>query len=363
MQSLRVELGERSYDIMVSSGLLVDSGQFIRGVSSARQVLLVSNPTVYALYGAQTRQALTAAGLKVTEALMPDGEEFKNLAEASRILDQAVDCRLDRSSLVVALGGGVVGDLAGFVAAIYQRGIDFVQIPTTLLAQVDSSVGGKVGVNHPQGKNLIGAFHQPRLVLVDDQVLKTLEEREYLSGLGEVVKYGIIYDKAFFTYLEGHAQQIRKQESQCISAMIVTACHIKSEIVTRDEKENGLRAILNLGHTFGHSIESLTRYETYRHGEAVAMGTMAAACLAVHKGLLTVAEMERIGRLFVALGINPAFPNLDPDALYQGMLTDKKIRNQRLRLILPQGIGNYFILEDASREEIIAAIREVQSQG
>ncbi len=257
MRQLKVELGQRSYSIYVKAGILEQVGVMSREFALARRVLLVSNPIVYDLYGSQTLESLRAAGFEPVLALMPDGEEYKNLDEAAKVLDIAVESHLERSSLIFALGGGVVGDLAGFAAAIYQRGIDFVQIPTTLLAQVDSSVGGKVAVNHPHGKNLLGAFHQPRAVFIDPQSLRTLEERDFKSGLGEAAKYAIIYDADFFAFLEDNVAAINEREETCIEELIYQSCRIKSLIVAEDEKESGLRMILNLGHTFGHAIETL----------------------------------------------------------------------------------------------------------
>jgi 3-dehydroquinate synthase len=362
MQELQVNLNERSYAIKIASGLLNNAGALLRGISGNDKIMLVSNPTVYTLYGSRTLDSLKSAGFIVHVALMPDGEAYKNMAETIKILDQGLACGLERGSMVAALGGGVVGDLAGFAAAIYQRGIDFVQFPTTLLAQVDSSVGGKAAVNHPRGKNLIGAFHQPRLVVIDTDTLNTLEERDYHSGLGEVFKYGIVNDKAFFVYLEEHGEQIAGRDKECLSYIIYQSCRIKSAVVAADEKEEGGRAVLNLGHTFGHAIEQLTGYGSYRHGEAVAMGTMAAVYLALDEGLLLKDEARRIKELYRKTGIPIVFPQLDPAAVYQAMLKDKKVVNGRLRLILPAGIGAFTIRDDCRREKILKAIVEAQKE-
>lgn len=361
MQELEVSLNERSYHIKIASGILNDAGTLLRGISKSDKVMLVSNPTVYPLYGKKTVDSLENAGFKVHAALMPDGEIYKSMEEALKILDEGLACGLERGSTIAALGGGVVGDLAGFAAAIYQRGIDFVQLPTTLLAQVDSSVGGKVAVNHPRGKNLIGAFHQPRLVIVDIETLDTLEERDYYSGLGEVFKYGIVYDKSFFSYLEEHVDQIAARDKECLTDVIYHSCRIKSEIVAQDEREEGLRAVLNLGHTFGHAIEQLTGYNVYRHGEAVAMGTIAAIYLAWDEGLLAEDEACRIKELYRRTGISTVFPNLNPEEVYQVMLSDKKVINGRLRLVLPSGIGDFTIKDDCSKEKILAAIKKAQA--
>lgn len=361
MREIEVNLGERTYSILIDTGILGQSGKLIRQVSSASRVMLVSNPTVFSLYGEQLRQSLENSGFETAIALMPDGEEYKNLAEASRILDQVVNSGLERNSLVVALGGGVVGDLAGFVAAIYQRGIGFVQVPTTLLAQVDSSVGGKVAVNHPQGKNMIGSFHQPIRVIIDPLTLETLEEREFKSGLGEIVKYGIIFDRDFFAFMQDNVQEIRNRDTRCVSALIYQSCLLKKEIVEKDEKELGLRAVLNLGHTFGHAIEKLTGYTSYRHGEAVVMGTAAAANLAEQLGLMQAAECEKVIDLFRRLGILMPFPAIEPQEIYKGMLNDKKVINGKIRFVLPKGIGDFAIMENIDRQQVFKAIKKAQA--
>ena len=362
MRELPVKLGERTYSIFIGTSILGNTGELLRRVSGTYKVLVVSNPKVFSLYGKKLLDSLDERGFESITALMPDGEEFKNMEEAIKILNQAVDAKLERNAVIMALGGGVAGDLAGFVAAIYQRGLDFVQVPTTLLAQVDSSVGGKVAVNHPRGKNMIGAFHQPRMVVIDSSTLSTLAQRDYLSGLGEVIKYGIIYEAEFFSFIENNAEKIIKKDEGCLQELIYRSCRIKSEIVEQDEKEMGVRAILNLGHTFGHAVEKLGEYQEYRHGEAVVMGTMAAAYLALDMGLLEQSELERILELFKRLGISPGFPSYDPAQVYDGMLNDKKIANKKLRLILPRGIGDYLITDtaDKDKKEVIKAIERAQ---
>ncbi len=356
MENLEVRLNERSYFIKIAPDILDDAGTLVRGVSKTQKIILVSNPTVFPLYGQKAVSSLDKAGFQVQVVLMPDGEVYKNMAEAEKILDEMFASGLERGSMVIALGGGVVGDLAGFVAAIYQRGIDFVQLPTTLLAQVDSRVGGKVAVNHPRGKNLIGAFHQPRLVLIDIKTLATLDDRAYRSGLAEVIKNGIIYEESFFNYLEENAQKIMDRNPECLSTIIYHSCRIKSEIVAKDEREEGLRAVLNLGHTFGHAIEKLTGYNVYRHGEAVTMGTIAAVYLAQDEGLLQESEVSRITQLYRKMGISTAFPALKAEGIYTAMLNDKKVIEGRLRIVLPQGIGDFTIVDNCSREKIIKAI-------
>ncbi|HEX3011435.1 MAG TPA: 3-dehydroquinate synthase [Syntrophomonadaceae bacterium] len=280
--------------------------------------------------------------------------------ETMKIIDLAVDAGLERDSAVVALGGGVTGDLAGLVASLYMRGINFIQIPTTLLAQVDSSIGGKVGVNHPLGKNLIGAFHQPLLVIADTETLATLEEREYRAGLGEAVKYGIIYNQKFFNWMENNIRGIVEKDESCLQEIIFQSCRAKADIVKQDEKEIDLRAILNLGHTFGHSLEKLTNYNTYRHGEAVVMGIIAADYLACYLGSLQDNEVERIEKLLRALGLVFNYPDITGEEIYNGMLNDKKVKNGSLRLIIPKAIGVPEVAENISRETIIKAIEEAR---
>lgn len=361
MQELIVPLGERSYPIYIGTGLLDKCGAWMRRITSSR-VMLISNPTVYGIYGPVVQASLEKAGVESCVACLPDGEEYKNVDQALRILDQGLEAQLDRSSMVLALGGGVVGDLAGFVAAIYQRGIPFVQIPTTLLAQVDSSVGGKVGVNHARGKNLIGAFHQPRVVVADLDTLDTLQERDYISGLAEVVKYGVVCDAGLFSYLEEHAPQLLKRQKECLQHVVYACCNIKSEVVQRDERESGVRMVLNLGHTFGHSLEKLGHYRDYTHGEAVSMGTAAAAYLAVDLGLLKTGECRRIVRLLQRFGLPVQVPAYDPREVYAGMIGDKKASQDRLRFIVPKGIGGFCIAEDPGPEVVLKAIRTAQGE-
>lgn len=358
MKNLRVELSERSYPIIIGNKLLEECGYFVRQ-TGAGEILLVSNPTVMSLYGEKVLNSLREAGLKVNSAIIPDGEIYKNLPEASKVLDAAVSSGLQRDSRVVALGGGVVGDLAGFVASVYMRGIDFIQIPTTLLGQVDSSVGGKVAVNHPEGKNLIGSFHQPRLVLIDIDTLSTLDKAEYRSGLAEVVKYGIIYDRGFFAFMENNIPEINQLDQECLQELIYRACAIKADIVNQDEKETGIRAILNLGHTFGHSLEKLSGY-SLRHGEGVAIGTIAACYLSCSLDLMEIDALERIQRLYQALELLTPFPKTENSLIYEGMLNDKKVYNGDLRIVIPVNIGNYRILSGVKRELIENALESTR---
>lgn len=356
MKEILVELAEKSYKVLIDNGAVNDCGKLISQAISADKLFLISNPTVYALYGQLVEQSLKNAGCQVLTGLMPDGEEYKNINEVMNLIDQAISWNLERSGAVVALGGGVVGDLAGFVAAIIYRGIEFVQMPTTLLAMVDSSVGGKVGINHTRGKNLLGAFYQPRLVIADPQTLKTLPEEEYLSGLGEVIKYGIIQDKEFFSYLEGHCDLILQKDPELLKKIIAKSCFNKSRIVSQDEKEHSLRMILNLGHTFGHAIEVLGQYQKYKHGQAVAVGIVMASFLAQKKGWLSSQERVRIENLIRNLGLGCNISDLDSNQVYLAMQTDKKVRNTKINYVLPFGIGNCRIADDIPEYWALEAI-------
>ncbi|HBQ86789.1 MAG TPA: 3-dehydroquinate synthase [Syntrophomonas sp.] len=354
MKNLIVNLNERSYPIIIGSGLLAQTGELIEQLNKGK-VLLVSNPTVLNLYGDKVLNSLQQAGLNVNVATIPDGEIYKNLQEASNVLDKAVCCGLERDSLIIALGGGVIGDLAGFVASIYMRGIDFIQIPTTLLAQVDSSVGGKVAVNHPCGKNLIGSFHQPRMVLIDIETLLTLDDSEYRSGLAEVVKYGVIYDRGFFAFMENNIDEINTLDNETLQELIYRACTIKADIVNQDEKEMGIRIILNLGHTFGHSLEKLSGY-SLRHGEAVAIGSIAACYLSCQMGLMDTGVLENIQKIYKKLNLIPPYPDIDNSQVYEGMLNDKKVCQGDIRMVIPLNIGNYHVLSGVGREAVEEAL-------
>ncbi len=352
MTKVRVNLGTRSYDIHIGAGILGKSGQIIKEAARSRRLFLVSNPTVFSLYGENVVTSCEASGMYVATALIPDGEEYKTMEQAEKVIGQAIKYGIDRESLLIALGGGVVGDLAGFVAAVYQRGIDFVQIPTTLLAQVDSSVGGKVAVNHPCGKNMIGAFHQPRAVVVDVRTLLTLRKREFAAGMAEVVKYGIILDREFFDYLENHVSEIEERNEVVMEHIIKRCCELKAMVVEEDETEQGLRAILNLGHTFGHALETLTGYTSFLHGEAVAIGMVLACTLAHVLGQMSWQEMERVTRLLASLGLPVMCPPLDGESVLDAMYRDKKTKGGKLRLVLPCGIGRAVVREDVDDELI-----------
>jgi len=343
MRTVRVDLGERSYDITIERGLLRQIGPMMKALGFKGMAAVVTNPKVCGLYGAVVTKSLEEAGLRPVVITVPDGEEYKSLEEVSKVFDALIAGRFERSTPIVALGGGVIGDLAGFVAATYLRGVPFVQVPTTLLSQVDSSVGGKTGVNHPRGKNLIGAFYQPKAVLIDPDVLKTLEDRELRAGLAEVVKYGVIRDPSFFAFLEENAGALLAQEDEIITA-IEKSCLIKAEVVGKDEKEEGLRAILNFGHTFGHAIEALSGYGTFRHGEAVAIGMSMAAHLS---GLLGDEGgcAKRIDALLERLGLPRVPPSLGAGEIIEAMKLDKKVTGGRIRFVLASRLGSVFLKE------------------
>ncbi len=355
MERLKVDLGERSYEILIGFADLDRLGASLGALNLDKHLCLITNTTVGRLYGSRVRSVLADAGYTVSYYEAPDGEEYKTLQSATAIYDHMVGAGMERNSAVVALGGGVVGDLAGFVAATYMRGVPLVQVPTTLLAQVDSSVGGKVAVNHPRGKNLIGCFYQPRLVLVDLQTLGTLPEREIRAGMAEVIKYGVIWDVTFFAFLEQRLDRILSLEPDALMKAVRQSCAIKAEIVSRDEREQGLRAILNFGHTVGHALESLTNYQVYRHGEAIAAGMAVAASLAVSRGLLGVADKERLVSVLRRSGLPVSFPY--PVREVMGLMShDKKVLKGKPRFILPLKIGQVEICSDLEDEEIMDAL-------
>jgi 3-dehydroquinate synthase len=343
VDTLNVELGTRSYPILIDAGLIGRPDVF-RQHLPAHDVLVVSNTTVAPLY----LPALTASlgPRRILEVILPDGEAHKTLANAARVLDVLIANRCGRDCALIALGGGVVGDLTGFAAACYQRGVAFAQVPTTLLAQVDSAVGGKTAVNHPGGKNLIGAFHQPVLVLTDTRTLATLPARELRAGLAEVIKYGLICDAALFAWLEGHLDELLAGAPAALAHVIRRSCEIKAGIVGRDEREAGERALLNLGHTFGHALESATGYEKWLHGEAVGAGLSMAAAMSRDCGLMTGDEAARVRRLLERAGLPTRITSVSPAAVLEHMGMDKKVLGGRLRLVLPRGIGHALLTAD-----------------
>lgn len=355
IHSYTVALGDRSYPIHIGAGLLEDAA-FVGALLPARKVAIVTSSVVAPLYAAKLRAA--AADREWIEIILPDGESHKTLATVGKILDVLVANRFARDDLLVALGGGVVGDMTGFAAACYQRGIGFVQVPTTLLAQVDSSVGGKTGVNHPGGKNLIGAFHQPRAVIADTATLHTLPARELRAGLAEVIKYGLLGDREFFEWIETHLDALLAIEPGTISQAVLRSCAIKAAIVARDEQERGERALLNLGHTFGHAIETATGYTSWLHGEAVGLGLLMAASMSQRAGWMSGEEVARVKRLLERAGLpTSAGGTVTPEVAQAAMQLDKKVQAGRTRLVLLRGIGAAFVTADYPASALEATLQ------
>ena len=353
MDSLDVALGARSYPIHIGPGLIADSALY---TTPSNQILIVSNEVVAPLYLSAVRAALGERDVQTV--VLPDGERHKTLATFASIVDRLVDSRFHRDCCLVALGGGVVGDLTGYAAASYQRGVDFVQVPTTLLAQVDSSVGGKTAVNHPRAKNMIGSFHQPIVVLADTSTLRTLPPRELGAGLAEVIKYGVIVDAPFFDWLEEHVDDLRRLDSAALTHAIRRSCEIKAAIVAEDEREQGRRALLNLGHTFGHALESIGNYDRWLHGEAVAIGIVLAARTSVALGWLAARDCERVERLLARAGLPTKASGVDPDELLEHMRGDKKADRAGLKLILIRAIGNAVVARSPALDALRAVLVE-----
>ena len=351
MHTLHVELDERSYPVYIGRDLFDDHSLLGKHITGT-QVVLVSNDTVAPVYLDRVRAALGERHL-ITEVILPDGEQFKTLDTLSQIFDQVMADRHNRSTTFIAVGGGVVGDITGFAAACYQRGVHFIQVPTTLLAQVDSSVGGKTAVNHPLGKNMIGAFYQPQAVLIDTQTLHTLPARELSAGLAEVVKYGLIGDEPFYRWLQADMPKLLAREESALAEAIERSCANKARVVAEDEREAGLRAILNLGHTFGHAIETAQGYGNWLHGEAVATGMLLAARLSANRGWLAGEEVEGLQRLLVSMQLPVAPPpEMSPATFIDLMGRDKKVIDGRLRLVLLRAIGEAAIVDDVREDEL-----------
>ncbi|RUO18855.1 3-dehydroquinate synthase [Aliidiomarina haloalkalitolerans] len=361
-QRIFVELGSRRYPIAIGAKTLHQLGALLAETfaNTNRRVFIISNPTVAQHYLATAQASIVAAGFNhqaADVALMDDGEQFKSLASFSAIVDHLTSQQVSRDCIIVALGGGVVGDLAGFVAATWQRGVPFVQVPTTLLAQVDSSVGGKTAINHPGGKNLVGAFHQPSAVLIDIATLATLPDREFLAGLAEVIKYGIMADGEFFDWLESNLDAILARDSAALIYAIRRSCEIKADVVAADETEQGVRALLNLGHTFGHAIESYTKYQSWLHGEAVAAGMLMASRLAAQTGHLAVTDCQRIEKLLQKSGLPLTPPaSMTADDWIALMSRDKKVKAGKIRFILPTAIGAAVIVDDITQQQLVAIL-------
>jgi 3-dehydroquinate synthase len=355
VETIEVLLGERSYPIHIGEGLL-DRAELIAQHLSQPRVAIVTNPVVGAFYLDRLTRALAGRDVRVIPVVVPDGEACKNWGTLSTILDALLEQRCERKTTLIALGGGVVGDLTGFAAAIYLRGVPFVQVPTTLLAQVDSSVGGKTGINHPLGKNMIGAFYQPRLVLADIATLRTLPDRELAAGLAEVVKYGVSLDAAFFDWLEANMHRLLARDGAALAYAVRRSCEIKAQVVAGDERETAARALLNLGHTFGHAIENGLDYGTWLHGEAVAAGMVLAAQLSQRMTLLAERDVERVSRLLAHAGLPITAPALGVDRYLELMGLDKKVEGGRLRLVLLRRIGEAYVTADFPDAELRAVL-------
>jgi len=347
MRKIRVNLGINSYDIYVGSGLLTQTGQWLTENGLAGKLVIITNPVVNELYGNALKQGLVKQGFRVAVLPVPDGEEQKSLEVAGRLYNELTDFYAERTTPILALGGGVIGDLAGFVAATYLRGVPLIQIPTTLLAQVDSSIGGKVAVNHGRLKNKIGAFHQPRLVISDISTLRTLPTKEFNGGLAEVIKYAVIADNEFFAYLETNLDRIKSLDETLLEETIYRSAKIKAEIVEKDERDLGLRNILNYGHTVGHGIESASDFKI-EHGTAIALGMLAAARISNRLGLLDKTELVRLKSLIQRADLATELPKLEAEKIIQAMKHDKKILRGKVRFILPKALGNVFITDEVS---------------
>ena len=343
MEKIEVSLGERSYSIVLDSDFLANIGQELSLINFPKRIAVVSNPTVDNLYGAMTRLSLENSGFIPQQFNIPDGEKYKTHKTLQSIYDFLLENEFDRGCGIVALGGGVVGDIAGFAAATFLRGIPYVQVPTTLLAQVDSSVGGKTAVNHPLGKNLIGAFYQPELVFIDAATLNTLEPRDVSAGMAEVIKYGVISDSDFFCWLEDNILNLKNRKPESIIYAVKKSCQIKAEIVAQDEREGAVRAYLNYGHTFGHAIENLTGYGQFKHGEAVSIGMVVAAKISAQKGFCLQQDVQRLIDLLSAFDLPIDPPDFSLDEYVVAMQRDKKVKQGVLTLVLNRGIGECFL--------------------
>lgn len=358
---VRVPLGERTYEILIGENLLERTARLIEPLALGQRGVVISDSNVVALYATRICEALRRGGREVTTLVIPAGEATKSLRQANRLLEKLPSLELDRQSFVVALGGGVVGDLAGFVAAVYLRGIQLIQVPTTLLAMVDSSVGGKTGVNLPQGKNLVGAFYQPRRVIADTATLRTLPKRELRAGFAEVIKYGAICDAAFFRWLERHYREVLRLERNAIRRAVRRCCELKAQVVSADERESGLRAILNFGHTVGHALETSAGYEGLLHGEAVAVGMCCAARLSVKRAGLKQEDALRLEALIKACGLPTRLGSrFRVETLRETMRLDKKARAGKVRFVLLKRLGAAFVSDevtDADLEEVLRVCR------
>ena len=367
---ISVALPQNAYDVVISPDALDHLGEWLTNhpqplVKAGQKLLVVSNPVIFRHYGDRLVQSLEAVGYRISTCILPAGERYKTLRSIQKIYDAAYEAKLERQSAMVALGGGVIGDMTGFAAATWLRGIGVVQVPTSLLAMVDASIGGKTGVNHPQGKNLIGAFHQPRLVLIDPKVLSTLPPREFRAGMAEVIKYGVIWDAELFTALEQSTRldQYRYVGEELLQTILTCSCQAKAEVVAQDEKEAGLRAILNYGHTIGHAIESATGYRTVNHGEAVGIGMIAAGKLATTLQFWPEADEQRQAALIQKTKLPTEIPsNAGVEPLITLLKSDKKVQDGQVRFILPKAIADVFITNEVTDDDIRPVLTAMMSQ-
>ena len=362
--TVSVDLGKRSYDVLVGEGLLAEAAQYISPLLKQDRVFIVTDEHIAPLHLEFLERSLCDSGISFETMVLPAGDRTKNFTHLRKLIEELLTRKIERSSTIVALGGGVIGDLAGFAASITLRGIDYIQIPTTLLAQVDSSVGGKTAINTEHGKNLVGMFHQPRLVLADITTLDTLPQREFLAGYAEIVKYGLINDPEFFSWLEGHGSALRDGDRPGRIHAVVTSCRAKAEIVAADEREAGQRALLNLGHTFGHALEAETGFsDMLLHGEGVALGMSMAFDLSVRMGLCPAEDSARVHSHFAAIGLNTNLDHIQgiswqSETLLDHMRRDKKIKDGRMTFVLVEGIGRAFLSRDVAQQDLIATLED-----
>jgi len=360
MIKLSVDLGDRSYDILIYPGSLVHLGDALKGSCPHEKILVVTDEKVGDLYLEKALESLRGADFNAKKIILPRGEENKNLSTVERIYQFLAEHNFSRQSTLIALGGGVVGDITGFAAATYMRGVNFVQVPTTLLAMVDSSVGGKTGVNHALGKNMIGAFYQPKLVCSDTSLLETLEPEEFRAGMAEVIKYGMIYDDSFFEHLTDNMERLINEDWQTLDEIIKRCCEIKAAVVSSDETEKGIRAILNFGHTVGHAIEAQTGYRKYRHGEAVAIGMIAESRIALKLEMISDMDIQRLWQLIVRARLPYRIGDLDSGEILEKMKKDKKVREDKLRFVLPTQIGEVVIRDDVPEAIILDVLEDMK---
>ncbi|NBD16984.1 MAG: 3-dehydroquinate synthase [Cyanobacteria bacterium] len=363
LSKIKVNLEKNSYSIAIAPNLLSQIGDYLKRLDIGNKLLVVSNSMIFDEYGNQLIEALKAADFSVSYQILPAGERHKTLLSVQKIYDTALENYLERSSTLIALGGGVIGDMTGFAAATWLRGINVIQIPTSLLAMVDAAIGGKTGVNHPQGKNLIGAFHQPKLVLIDPQVLKTLPSREFRAGMAEVIKYGVIWDEALFQQLEAaeRLDELDYLAPELLQNILTHSCQAKADVVSQDEKEGGIRAILNYGHTVGHAIESLTGYRLVNHGEAVAIGMVVAGKIAVKMGYWSEEASQRQDKLITKAGLPKTVPHmLEIGDILDALKSDKKVKSGKVRFVLPESIGKATITDQVSPETVSEVVKACQ---